>query len=713
MKWIDKVASSLAFAGLFLLGVIFVFDDKLQIPVWLQVAGRMHPLLLHLPITLLLISIVTYFIPANSSTTSIFHNIRLFGALTAIFTAIMGILLAVEKGIEGNTLLWHKWSGTAVAVLAWLLYNYASFIQSNKKIATTSGVFLFFLTVVTGHFGATITHGEGFLTAPLYANQPSTLTLAEARIYPNVVSTIFKEKCITCHNNNNQKGGLSLSDSVGIMAGGKSGKALVAGDLLKSLMITRAHLPLSDEKHMPPSDKPQLTTAELALLEAWIQKGAPFETKIINIQSTDTLRILAEEYIKPYLAKEEKFEFDAASESTIDKLKSNYRVIKQLGEKSPALAVSFYGQTMYNSSTLTELNPINEQIVHLYAAKMPVSDADVSWISKLPNLKRLNVNYSNVTDKSMAEIASMKKINSVSIAGTAITMQGLKTLLGNKNITEIFVWDTKIKPSAIKAISKQYAQIKIDYGFDGADTLIITLNDPVISLPSGYFKENQPIQIKHVIKDVTIRYTLDGTEPDSTSSLIYQKPIVLNNTTTLSVRAFKAGWKGSATARNFYMKAGFPVAGYKLTTPPDAKYNMNAAAVLTDLDLADYTDFSSKWLGYQNNEATVVLDMGSALQTSRIMVNILHATTSYILPPVSLMAWGSNDNKTWKPLATIKPEMPTMNDATFAQMLELKYPAAPYRYLKITGQPIKKLPSWHQGKGTPGWFFMSEITVNN
>ena len=713
MKWIEKVASSLAFAGLFLLGILFVFDDKLQVPVWLQVAGRMHPLLLHLPITLLLISIISYFIPSSSSTNTVFSYVRLFGALTAIFTAIMGILLATEEGTEGDTLQWHKWSGTAVAVLAWILYSYASFIQSNKKLAISSGVLLFFLTITTGHFGATLTHGEGFLTAPLYKNQPNTLTLAEARIYPNVVATIFKEKCGTCHNNSNKKGGLSLSDSVGIMTGGKSGKAVVAGDLLKSLVITRAHLPLSDKKHMPPSDKPQLTTAELAILEAWIQKGAPFDTKITSINSADTLRILAEEYIKPYLAKEEKYDFDAASEATIEKLKSNYRVIKQLGEKSPALAVSFYGQTQYNASKLTELDPIKEQIVHLYAAKMPVSDADVSWISKLPNLKRLNVNYSNVTDKSMAEIASMKKIKAVSVAGTAITMQGLKTLLTNKNITEIFVWDTKIKPSDIKAISKQYAQIKIDYGFDGADTLIITLNDPVISLPSGYFKENQPIQIKHVIKDVTIRYTLDGTDPDSSTSLVYKKPIVLNNTTTLSVRAFKAGWKGSATVRNFYMKAGLPIAGYKLTTPPDAKYNMNAATVLTDLDLADYTDFSSKWLGYQNNEATVILDMGSSIPTSRIMVNILRSTTSYILPPVSLMAWGSNDNKTWKPLANIKPEMPTMNDAPFAQMLELKYPSASYRYLKITGQPIKKLPSWHQGKGTPGWFFMSEITVNN
>ena len=104
MKWIEKVASSLAFAGLLLLVIIFVFDDKLQIPVWLQVAGRMHPLLLHLPITLLLISVVSFFIPSSSSTNTIVSYVRLFGALTAIFTAIMGILLATEEGTEGDTL---------------------------------------------------------------------------------------------------------------------------------------------------------------------------------------------------------------------------------------------------------------------------------------------------------------------------------------------------------------------------------------------------------------------------------------------------------------------------------------------------------------------------------------------------------------------------------------------------------------------------------
>ena len=39
--------------------VLFVLaGDKLQVPSWLQVAGRMHPLVLHFPIVLLLLYIV-------------------------------------------------------------------------------------------------------------------------------------------------------------------------------------------------------------------------------------------------------------------------------------------------------------------------------------------------------------------------------------------------------------------------------------------------------------------------------------------------------------------------------------------------------------------------------------------------------------------------------------------------------------------------------
>ena len=40
-----------------LLVFMLVFEQKLSIPAWLQVAGRAHPLILHFPITILILYI--------------------------------------------------------------------------------------------------------------------------------------------------------------------------------------------------------------------------------------------------------------------------------------------------------------------------------------------------------------------------------------------------------------------------------------------------------------------------------------------------------------------------------------------------------------------------------------------------------------------------------------------------------------------------------
>jgi hypothetical protein len=40
---------------------LLVFENELLIPEWLQIIGRMHPMLLHFPIVLLLVSLVMEF----------------------------------------------------------------------------------------------------------------------------------------------------------------------------------------------------------------------------------------------------------------------------------------------------------------------------------------------------------------------------------------------------------------------------------------------------------------------------------------------------------------------------------------------------------------------------------------------------------------------------------------------------------------------------
>ncbi|MES2332683.1 MAG: discoidin domain-containing protein [Bacteroidota bacterium] len=714
MDRIRKMGSVLSLAGLVFLWFLFVFEEQLHIPSWLQVVGRMHPLMLHFPIVLLLISLVSYWLPENYAEGYGWELIRLFAALTALLSAIMGMLLSIEQADKGDTLVYHKWMGVSLATIAWALYTFHQKIAERKIFAKSISIASVFVLLVTGHLGANLTHGENFLTGPVMSRHKKIIDPETAMIYRDIIYPILNEKCGGCHQSGNRKGGLSLNDSVTIMAGGKTGKALVAGDLLQSLMISRLHLPLSDKKHMPLATKPQLSSEELNLLEAWVKAGARFSHKLKDRIVTDSLRLSANAYISSQKETETEiaYDFAEADPATTNKLNNNYRVIKQLGKNSPALTVSFFGKAMYSTEKLKELNPVKEQIIHLNLAKMPVTDEQVKWIAELPNLRRLNVNYSDITDRSMQLLAGMKNLESLSVSGTAVSIAGLNALVSNKKIKEVFVWDSKIKLQDTRSLQQKNPQLKIETGFQGADTMVIALNKPLIKTPQGFFHDSGKIVLAHVIKNVELRYSLDTFKVDSINGPIYKEPIIIHKDVSLQVRAFKKGWLPSEVVKASYLKAGIPIASTTLLNPADPKYNQNAEKTLTDLDLGDPGDLSTKWLGFMNNDALIVFDMGAVKKIEQVRVNALHNIGAYIFPPVSLTVWGSNDQKNWVLLNRITPEAPKKMIPTVTYLHSLHFKPASFRYIKLQGTRIKKLPDWHPGKGKPGWFFMSEVIVD-
>ena len=86
---------------------LLVFEHELLIPEWLQPLGRMHPLLLHFPIVLLLVSLVMELFRTNIKEENqdffqlITSRIMLSGIVLAALTVIMGIFLSVEDSYEG------------------------------------------------------------------------------------------------------------------------------------------------------------------------------------------------------------------------------------------------------------------------------------------------------------------------------------------------------------------------------------------------------------------------------------------------------------------------------------------------------------------------------------------------------------------------------------------------------------------------------------
>ncbi len=162
--------------------------------------GRFHLVLVHLPIGLLLMAVVMYFLSGKKRFGQLDGAIAfslLLGALSAILAAICGWLLANNGDYVDDTLFLHRWMGiglTALAGFCWILKT--NRIKTKRSIFTFSMTVLTLLIFYTGHLGGNLTHGEGYLLE--YA--PATLnSLFGANSKPVETSpTVFKPRLDHC-----------------------------------------------------------------------------------------------------------------------------------------------------------------------------------------------------------------------------------------------------------------------------------------------------------------------------------------------------------------------------------------------------------------------------------------------------------------------------------------------------------------------------------
>ncbi|MBA4168412.1 MAG: cytochrome C, partial [Chitinophagaceae bacterium] len=135
MRLFKKTVEGFLLAGIFFLLFLLVFEDRMHLPAWLQVIGRMHPMFLHFPITLLLVYFVVFWIPANESATLRVRVIGFIAAASAVITAVMGLLLSLQENFEGTTFQRHKWGGISIALIACIFYYLYPWFIRKKSIA--------------------------------------------------------------------------------------------------------------------------------------------------------------------------------------------------------------------------------------------------------------------------------------------------------------------------------------------------------------------------------------------------------------------------------------------------------------------------------------------------------------------------------------------------------------------------------------------------
>lgn len=256
---------------------------------WLWVLlGRLHPMIVHFPISLILVALVLEMIQwrGKADLRTAIHVLIVISAVSSIAAVAFGLLLANTESYGSDLLPLHQWTGIATMVLAlgcWWL--------SKRPSRTAFRILLIFaVTTVTiaGHFGASLTHGEDYLSGVFEDNMPATdeetlalmktsgpLTEPQVQELNLQVRTILAHECFNCHGQAKVKGELRLDTKEMAFKGGKHGAVIVPGRPGESELIRRVKLPRNHKEAMPEKGE-GLSAAQVKLLEFWIEQGAPW-----------------------------------------------------------------------------------------------------------------------------------------------------------------------------------------------------------------------------------------------------------------------------------------------------------------------------------------------------------------------------------------------------------------------------------------------------
>ncbi len=694
-------------------------------PAWLQVAGRMHPMMLHFPIALIVLYVLyVLFFQNKLSPPAIAIQIGewllLLSAFTAAITAIMGLFLSREEGYDAEALMWHKWGGVVVSLLLLLWYGFRNRLSATKAGTFITAIISFAAIIFTGHQGAGITHGQNFLLAPLLPEKKQQQVLLEdALVFKDMVRPILEAKCMGCHNSKKAKGELVMETRELLLKGGKHGKLWDSTEADFGLLIKRIHLPLEAKKHMPPQGKPQLTEEEISILGQWIKGGADFKVKVLDLDPNSELRRLATNIFTTI--ETDVYDFAAADESKVKSLNNDYRVVYPLAKNSPALSAEFFSVAQFRPESLKDLLAIKGQLVSLNLAKMPITDEDMKTIGQFTNLRRLNLSFTNITGATLNELKGLKELKQLSLSGTKITAASLNGLSSLEQLTKLFIWNTGLKKADVGFLKNK--NLIIETGFR-TDTMILKLTPPILENTEQVLLQPQPLKLKHYINGVTIRYTLDGTDPDSVRSAMYANNVVISGNAHLKAIAYKPGWYSSDTTKTDFYGAKYRPDSLIHLLPPDNYYKDEKGKTLIDGVKGDASLGNGKWIGFRNNSMKALMIFNQPSVVSNVSVSSMIDTASYVMPPLSLELWGGNDSAHLKLLSRIIPVQPARpprpsklaeplkRQPAYLKLYDLSFKSTTVHYLKLIANPVIKLPAWHSGKGTKGWFFVDEVIVN-
>jgi hypothetical protein len=408
----------------------------------------------------------SYYTKYSYLTTAV-HFALLAGFITALAACVFGYLLSLSGDYNARTVGNHLRAGLLLTFFTGLLVLAGStrlqdFVRLPRRVLSVLFAALALLMAYTGHQGATLTHGDNYLTIETLTkkDRPRPVTAEAAMIFEDVVQPMLQTRCGQCHQAGKLKGKLSVASLAGLLKGGKHGAAVVPGKLNESELFKRITLDPDHEEFMPSDGKTPLTKNEVEIIRWWIDKAMAAEGKQLAV-FTSKERILPRVAVYLGISKTLPEETAGETAATINPaipLTADTAAIHTLQQKGLVIRVMLHRPLMLDitmpanagvalNQLTAGLQSIEKNIVWLNLSGNNLTEKELGFLHRLSNLEKLRLEKNRLGDAIVEQLLPLQHLETVNLNETNITNQGLAMLQKNAAIKRIYTWNTSVTAS--------------------------------------------------------------------------------------------------------------------------------------------------------------------------------------------------------------------------------------------------------------------------
>ncbi|MDH4092153.1 MAG: cytochrome C [Cyclobacteriaceae bacterium] len=443
-----------------------------KVPFLLLFLGRLHPLVLHFPIVLIMLALL-FEILRFYKTVAVGERVMLFlliaAAVSTLTSVGAGFLLFASGDYSGSLIEQHFWAGAITAsVVSTTVALYFMYRNSVRFYAFyLSGLFISNAAVAyASHLGGSVTHGQHYLTDH-FQLIVSDLSSAEKKpesqmlVYEDMIAPILEWKCLSCHNAERSKGDLVMTSYQNLLGKGKSGQpALTPGFPDKSELFNRVVLPENHDDHMPPEGKTPLREDEQALLKYWIESGASEELPVNQARREDIGPMI--EQLLPELVKYRR-RVQVSRMRNIALQQELHAVAEKLSitiTRDSLADGDYYAIAMkfppapFTNDQFKALSPFSDVFSKISLISSGIDDDGLYYIGQMKNLKTLYLQKTNLDGSGLVYLQKLSKLETLNLSFTKIDDKAALDLLKIPNLKQVYLYRTNTSAAVIEAIGK-------------------------------------------------------------------------------------------------------------------------------------------------------------------------------------------------------------------------------------------------------------------